>query len=709
LESGQLERAVSAQESATKIGEKELGAESLEFATFLHNLGTAYGAADSPEKALPVLERALMIREELSGPNSRPVAETLLSIAQLHRRNGEFERALPLVERVVEIYGEAPDSWMLADLLMINAQYRQLLGAPTSDVRALMARSVDIRSRGMTRQLTLGSEEENILYVGSVGAGQINGVLSFQTEESGGDPDSTRLALTTLLQWKGRVLDSSAGSLMRLRRRLEPEDQTLLVELTQVREELSELATSGALMTKARIKEAEKLAARARDLEATLAERSAEFRLRTRPVALDEIQKRLPENAALVEIARFRPVVFEAKSRDDWYGAPRYVAYVLRQSGEPSWVALGGGAEIDRLAASFRAAVGGPGLEEFGTQARALYDAIFKPLLPLIGDAEHLLLSPDGALHLVPFGALLDEDDHFLIEDYLLSYLDSGRDLARLKLSAKAREGAWIVAAPDFDAGAVPEDAATTVVQADTPLRSGDYRDMFFEPLAGTNDEAKAIHALLPNASIRLDDEATEELLKARHGPSILHIATHGFFLDDQDLSADKSPARGLTLSAPFGGETDFSSEPIVENPLLRSGVALAGANRRSTRGEDGVLTALEASGLDLDGTRLVVLSACDTGLGDLRNSEGVFGLRRAFVLAGAESQVMSLWRVDDEATRNLMVDFYTCLAAGQGRAEALRRAQIQMLRDEERSHPFYWAAFIQSGAWRPLKGITKR
>jgi hypothetical protein len=150
------------------------------------------------------------------------------------------------------------------------------------------------------------------------------------------------------------------------------------------------------------------------------------------------------------------------------------------------------------------------------------------------------------------------------------------------------------------------------------------------------------------------------------------------------------------------------------ESPLLRSGLILAGVRQRqSGAGEDGVLTALETAGLDLWGTNLVVLSACETGLGDVRNGEGVYGLRRALVLAGSQTQMMSLWKVSDAGTRDLMSAYYTRLQAGEGRTEALRRVQLAMLRGELEptqdaagyQHPYYWAAFILSGDWRSMDG----
>jgi CHAT domain-containing protein len=130
----------------------------------------------------------------------------------------------------------------------------------------------------------------------------------------------------------------------------------------------------------------------------------------------------------------------------------------------------------------------------------------------------------------------------------------------------------------------------------------------------------------------------------------------------------------------------------------------LAGANQLTSGSEDGVLTGLEAAGVDLWGTQLVVLSACETGVGKVADGDGVYGLRRAFVIAGAESLVMSLWQVDDSATRDLMIDVYHRLADGKGRSEALREAQLAMLARRELEHPYYWASFIAAGQWGPLR-----
>src|SRR5262249_10496263 len=162
------------------------------------------------------------------------------------------------------------------------------------------------------------------------------------------------------------------------------------------------------------------------------------------------------------------------------------------------------------------------------------------------------------------------------------------------------------------------------------------WSELRFAPLAGTAGEATALKRLLPEATVLTEAAATETALKQLQGPRILHVATHGFFLADHEGVLEKLGFVELQL-------TDGPKYPVPlrrGNPLLRSGLALSGANQPGGDGEDGVLTALEAAGLDLWGTKLVVLSACETGVGDVQNGEGVYGLRRAITMAGAESQV---------------------------------------------------------------------
>ena len=220
-----------------------------------------------------------------------------------------------------------------------------------------------------------------------------------------------------------------------------------------------------------------------------------------------------------------------------------------------------------------------------------------------------------------------------------------------------------------------------------------DLSEVYFTPLKRTTQEALTIKSLFAEANVLTGTQATESSLKKVSAPRILHIATHGFFLTDTVTASSQEGTRSI------------STNIKIENPLLRSGLALAGANLHKSANDDGILTALEASGLNLWGTKLVTLSACDTGIGEVKNGEGVYGLRRAFVLAGAESLIMSLWPVDDYVTREMMIAYYKALKVGLGRGEALRQTQLKMLQRKSRMHPFYWASFIQSGEWANLEG----
>jgi CHAT domain-containing protein len=443
----------------------------------------------------------------------------------------------------------------------------------------------------------------------------------------------------------------------------------------------------------------------------------------------------LPEGVALVEFVRFYVYDFRAvatRYEKPWQPA-RYVAFVLR-AGDPDdvrMIDLGEAEPIDRLIADFRAGViaadrdrdmtpsaraevSPPAATEgLGTQLRA---AVFDRLMPALGGLTRLLIAPDGDLTRLPFEVLPGAADRRLIDGYRISYLSCGRDVLRLGAAATGTPTSPLLFAdPDFDLQLAERPASDTEPAAHpVSRRSRDIdrgRDAYhFDRLPGTRAEGQQIAALL-GVRPALDAAALEGRLKAEcRSPRILHLATHGFFLPDQQPDL-RHAAPGLGVDPiGFPGEEPWAgrlSGPLMEDPMLRSGLALAGANtwlqgrNLPEEAEDGLLTAEDVTGLDLLATELVVLSACQTGLGQVHVGEGVFGLRRAFVLAGAKTLVMSLWKVPDEPTRELMEDFYGRLLAGEGRAEALRQAQLAM--KEKYPEPFYWGAFICQGDPSPL------
>jgi CHAT domain-containing protein len=268
-----------------------------------------------------------------------------------------------------------------------------------------------------------------------------------------------------------------------------------------------------------------------------------------------------------------------------------------------------------------------------------------------------------------------------------------------------------VVGNPDFDLNIEPVGPAVqlaaqsnpwsgSLALAQTPRLSRSFQGGSFVPLPKAAEEARFVAATLgSNCVLRLGADARERDLKAVQSPRVLHLATHGFFLSDQEVKRMPSILGGLVGSDLRGA----SSTDDWESPMMRCGIALAGANHamQATNSiEDGLLTGQEAALLNLQGTELVILSACDTGTGEVKIGEGVMSLRRAFRIAGAETVLASHWPVSDLATRLLMTEFIRRWRAGEPRAEAWREAQLALLHSKELSSPYFWAAFTLTGKW---------
>jgi len=726
---------------ALAIDEKALGSEHPDVANALNNLAALYDATRNYERAEPLYERALAIREKALGPEHPDVSVTLGNLGGLYRAKGDYvsseaayRRALAIDEKVLG--PEHPD--IATTLNNLSALY-ETMGDHARAVQ-FQSRGNEVQERTLSLILSTGSERQKLAYLATL-SGNTDATISLHARSAPSDPQALELALTTVLRRKGRALDAMSDQVASLRKRLDPQDRDLLDGLSAAQSRLSRLVLGGAGQTPPAEHKADisRLEAEVERLQDAVSRRSAAYRVQTRPVTVEHVRRALPAGAALAEFFAYQP--FDVKTRGAESGAPRYIAYVLHKEREPLWADLGEAlsldADIARLLVALKCPQTGKGIRgcpsdiEVKRLARAVEERVMRPVRKLLGDTRQVFVSPDGSLNLVPFAALVDENDKYLVESYSLTYLTSGRDLLRLQIGSESRQPPLVVADPAFGeaAGSLP---ATNAVTTPTPSgrdekaeskRSGEMARMQFAPLRGTAEEAKALGPMLKGVRVLTRGEATETALKDVSAPRVLHIATHGFFLSDRPQETAPADGRGIELGG--GGATAAESQARIENPLLRSGLALEGANnRRGAKGEDGILTALEVAGTDLWGTKLVVLSACETGVGEVKNGEGVYGLRRALVLAGSESQVMSLWQVSDDATRDLMVAYYKRLIAGEGRSEALRQVQLDMLRGGKvagsgarrglvgvqavagkanYSHPFYWAAFIQSGEWRDM------
>jgi CHAT domain-containing protein len=564
-------------------------------------------------------------------------------------------------------------------------------------------RAARITERELTLNLTIGSERQKLAYL-SVWPERTNEILSLSLGSARHVPEARELGASIVLQRKGRVQDAMAGNLDALRQGFDPEGQKLFDHWKETNTRLAGLVLGGPrdggpAEHQKRIKDLEE---RREAIEEKLSRYNAGFLAESLPVDTASIQRALAPDAALMEFVVYRRMNPAARIHAEQFGPPRYAAFVLRRNHTVNARDLGNAAEIDAEIARFREALRDPKRGDVYDLARAVDERVMQSLLEGLDGVSQLLISPDGALNLIPFAALRDREGRYLTQNYRISYLTSGRDLLRFGAPRLGPAGRpLIIADPLFDLPEPRESprAGTGIAKAvglSRPRRSvttgADLSSVYFAPLPGASREARAIAALFPHSIVLTGKEATKAALRSYPAPRILHIATHGFFLDD----ATSKPA------VPASDRRSLESGGGIQNRLLRSGLALAGANASS---RDGILTALEASGFNLWGTRLVTLSACDTGLGEVKNGEGVFGLRRALVLTGAETLVMSLWPVSDQVTRELMTAYYAGLRQGEGRGEALRQVQLKMLERKNRHHPFYWASFIQSGEWANLDG----
>jgi CHAT domain-containing protein/Tfp pilus assembly protein PilF len=702
-----FDKAESLYHRALSIKEKALGLNHPDVARYRDNLAFLYYVKGEYAKAEPLYLSALAIWEKSFEPNHPMVGRTVRNLAQLSFALKDYEKAERLYQRALSIYETAfgANYYFLASILRGLAKTATAEAKYTQAV-AYLARANTIHEYNLNLNLAIGSERQKLAYLDRLGE-QLHRAISLHIRFAADDPLARELAVTTVLQHKGRLQDALSNSLAALRNRFNAADQALLDQLNSVTAQLAQLVLNGPQgRTPVEYqKQIQALEEQREKLETEVSRRSAGFYQLRQPVTVDLVSAAIPDNAALVEIAVFRPIIPQTAANQEAFDEPHYAAYVVRRQGEVQWKELGPAKAIDDAVDHLRKALRNPKRKDAQQLARVVDEKVMQPVRRSLGDATQLIISPDGALNLIPFEALVDEQNRFLIERYSFSYVTSGRDLLRLQVPRPNQREPLVFADPVFgepEAMQIVKAGARKVNQLALNRRrqsvttGADLSNVYFAPLSGTEQEAQSIRSLFPEATVMTGMQATETWLKQTVAPRLLHIATHGFFLTDTPASS--SDEEGETTRA-------INAKVKVENPMLRSGLALAGANLRKSGDDDGILTALEASNLNLWGTKLVTLSACDTGLGEVKNGEGVYGLRRAFVLAGTESLVMSLWPVSDYVTRELMTGYYTGLKQGQGRGEALRQIQLEMLRSKGRQHPFYWASFIQSGEWANLDG----
>jgi CHAT domain-containing protein/tetratricopeptide (TPR) repeat protein len=561
--------------------------------------------------------------------------------------------------------------------------------------RAAVARMLRIAARSIDPLLAATSERERLALIGSRRL-FLNLYLSLFDA-----PDDGAAAYAQQLRWKGVVVNSLAAQRSRLLAAAEPELAGRFAALAEVRNALAGLvfAPAGEAGGEGTAERIRQLTARKEALERELAAASSDFAARSERIAARPVDlcAALGPDEAMVDFLRYDryrpaepagPEQTAARPRDEWQ--PRYLAFVLigGDCRRPVRVELGAARRIEREVADYRKLVReGAAARRIERRARRLFDRLWRPLQPHLGPRRRIWLVPDGALNGLPFDALVDDRGRYLIERFIIGGLATAQQLLRPEAAAPAGRGALVAGGIDF--GPAAADGAPAGARSGGPLP--------VRPLPGTAREAERVGALLDRrlgggVEVVGAGRASEaRIRRSAPGRRVIHLATHGFFL----------PAAPGAAAVPrlFAGAPE-------RNPMVRSGLILAGANAARPAGgdRDGLLTAEEVAGLDLRGVELVVLSACETGLGEVRSGEGVMGLQRGFALAGARALVLSLWRVPDADTRRLMEGFYRRALGEDGidAARALRAAKIDAIRrlrrDRRWADPRAWAGFTISG-----------
>ncbi|MEP2023422.1 MAG: CHAT domain-containing protein [Reichenbachiella sp.] len=395
------------------------------------------------------------------------------------------------------------------------------------------------------------------------------------------------------------------------------------------------------------------------------------------------LQEQLQPNEAAAELIRLN--YYENHQSDSVI----YIGLVYQKDGQlPALVVWPDGerlegASLKRFQASIR----------YKMEDAESYKTYWQPLKQKMGAADKLYLSADGVFHVLSLSALWNSKDKSYLCDELTIELVNNTNVLLDEQEIATASGAVLMGFPDYEDNSVGEHKSIAneylarAIYSDTTIRFL-QKNGKIAPLPGTKKEIEEIETLLQEAVADLEvftaTNASEQVIRQVANPRILHIATHGFFLKDQDIEKTASS---------YGLDTKV----YQQNPLMRSGLLLANAEQALKEGGDGVLTAYEAQNLNLDQTELVVLSACETGIGDIRNGEGVYGLHRALQAAGARATIMSLWTVSDAATQKLMTLFYQFWIQEQvPKKEAFRRAQNE-LRNEYPA-PYFWASFVLVG-----------
>jgi CHAT domain-containing protein len=731
---GDYAKALPLSEQARDLTKRRLGQDHPAYAISLNGLAVLYQAMGEYRQALPLFEQTRDLRKRRLGADHPAYATSLGNLATLYTAMGDYGKALPLSEQARDLtkrlLGEDHPAYAtslgnLAGLHIASNHYAQA-ARPATEALTRRRAFLDRTFAALSGRQRLDFLLQHQVY--------LHYYLSIACE--------TGIAATEsyphVLAWKGAVAARHAEERLALD---QPQLQPLLDELRQRRAGLARLARLTPATKEQQAdwrRRFDDMERRKEELETQLAQKSDSFRqyLGLRQATARQVADALPPRTALVEFLEYSHCGPPPEGKGKLKTEGRLLAFVLARGREPVCLQLGPAQPVAQAVRAWRRPLQSSPPGRLDDKAAAeLLRRVWRPLQGHLAGATTVLLAPDGALTALPFAALPGaKPGSYLLEEVAIGYVTSGRQLLELAIDA-GRRADGLLAVGHLPYGTAPDAAALALLPGKAALAELPGTRLEVERLARAFRRARPGERVTVLTGAAVDAARLQRELPAgrgRPGYRYLHLATHGFF---------EPPPDNVVLRRLPGDPLGAEYRTFVRNPMLLSGLVLAGANRDPAKA---VLTAEEVSGLDLRGAELVVLSACETGLGKVTRTEGVLGLQRGFHEAGARALAVSLWNVSDAATSVLMEEFYTNLWEGKAptKLEALRRAQLAVLRDPARverrrqelrdalakrgvaeavlqtrglgqkagkpevdaeggsgrSHPAWWAAFVLSG-----------
>ena len=713
---------------AMAIRKKVLGEKHPDYISSLNNLAVLYDDLGDYEKAEPLYLEAKAFLEKIPNKEHLDYASSPNNLGNLYYEMGKYEKveSLHLEAKAIreKVLGkEHPDyTASLENLVRLYERQNRFL-----DSDPLLDEAFKLSQKRTLNVTTFLSENELAKYMRKFRYSGSNLCAYLFARKNSESPPGIlpKLAYDHALMYKGFIL--SAASRLNSLALTSPTTEEINLRLKDYRRLLSEEYTKP-IAERNGIAELED---KANQAEKELARSVAGYAEALRQVKWQEVRAGLKQSEAAIEVVHFK-VNFPERTDSILYAAllimpnveqPKFVP-LFEEKSMDSLLHTKSERKADYVNALYTLADRGALVKE--TPKKSLYEMLWKPIEKEISGIKTIYFSPSGLLHRINLDAIPISETETLADKYQLIELNSTRQLVIPTQIKIANNDAVLFGGIQFEQDSILQKNEPLVASrsrgelffqnVDSTLRGGSWNY-----LPGTEREVNSIEKIMQTSGMHTNMkkgyEATEEAFKnigANNSPTprILHVATHGYFFPDPDRTISAAGRMSYDSTASEGTAKAASSKPkvkhginepifkISDHPMLRSGLIMAGGNtawqgKKTLEGrEDGILTAYEISQMNLSNTELVVLSACETGLGDIQGNEGVYGLQRAFKIAGVKYLIMSLWQVPDKQTSLLMTTFYKkWLEDKMTIPDAFHAAQKELR--EIGLDPYQWAGFV--------------